>query len=92
MVRVVLPGPLVGDAGGRARVELLESLATVGEAFGALFERHPGLRLRIVDEQGRVRPHVNVFVGTESIRSARGLDTPLLDGAEIVVLPAVSGG
>jgi molybdopterin converting factor small subunit len=92
MVRVLLPGPLAGDAGGRARVELAGSLATVGAAFGALFERHPGLRLRIVDERGRVRPHVNVFVGAESIRFVRGLDTPLRDGAEIVVLPAVSGG
>jgi molybdopterin converting factor small subunit len=92
MLRVLLPGPLVAEAGGCSRVDLTAPHATVGEALAELFARHPALRLRIVDEQGRVRPHVNVFVGDDSIRFERGLDTPLRDGASISVLPAVSGG
>lgn len=92
MIRVVLPGPLQGDAGGRARVEVRQAAPTVGEALEALFGLHPRLRPRILDEQGRVRPHVNVFVDRESIRLSGGLATRLLDGAEIMVLPAVSGG
>ncbi len=51
-----------------------------------------GVRDRVVTEQGQVRPHVNVFVGDESIRFTGGLSTPLSDGAEISIVPAVSGG
>lgn len=47
---------------------------------------------RVLTEQGEVRPHVNVFVGEESIRYTGGLATPLTDGAEIAIVPAVSGG
>jgi sulfur-carrier protein len=47
---------------------------------------------RVMDEQGRVRPHVNVFVGAESIRDTGGLETPLAAGAELHIIAAVSGG
>ena len=87
-----LPTPLSPYTDGRTRVELPGSPATVGAALGALFALYPGLRLRVLDERQRLRPHVNLFVGTESVRFARGLDTPLVDGAEIVILPAISGG
>jgi len=53
---------------------------------------HPGVRDRVMDEQGRVRPHVNVFVGHESIRWTGGLETPIPPDAELFILPAVSGG
>jgi len=46
----------------------------------------------VVTEQGEVRPHVNVFVGSESCRWTGGLATPVADGAEIAILPAISGG
>lgn len=92
MLSVRLPSPLAPYADARARVDLPGTPATVGEALEALFTRHPALRLRVVDEQGALRPHVNVFVGSESIRFTRGLDTALFDGAELVILPAISGG
>ncbi len=92
MPSVRLPSPLAPYADGRTRVDLPGAPATVGDALEALFERHPALRLRVVDEQGVLRPHVNVFVGSESIRFARGLDTALVEGAEVVILPAISGG
>ncbi len=87
-VVVHLPGPLTPYAGGLARVSLAAP-RTVGEALHAL---PPGVRDRVLDEQGRVRPHVNVFVGTDSIRDTDGLETPLAHGAEIHVIAAVSGG
>jgi len=87
-----LPGYLGEIVGGRGRVELPGSPATVGEALAALVAIHPGLRDRIQDEQGRVRQHVQVFVGRDSIRYTGGLATPLAPGAEVHVLPAVSGG
>ncbi len=87
-----IPGFVREFAGGRARVTLAASPATVGEALAALWLLYPGVRDRVVTEQGEVRPHVNLFVGAESIRFTGGLATPLADGAEISIVPAVSGG
>ena len=44
------------------------------------------------NEQGDLRPHVNLFVGSENVRDLSGLATPLADGAELSIIPAVSGG
>lgn len=91
-VNVVLPGVLRELAGGRSSVSLDGQPATVGEALEALRTTCPGVHRSILTEAGEVRPHVNVFVGDTEIRRAAGLATPLDDGDEIVVLPAVSGG
>jgi molybdopterin synthase sulfur carrier subunit len=66
--------------------------ASVGEALAGLGALHPGVRDRVLDERGQVRPHVNVFVGKESIRYTGGLATPLGPEAELHIFPAVSGG
>ncbi len=87
-----IPGYLREFTGGLRRVTLAASPATVGEALAALWALHPGVRDRVVTEQGEVRPHVNLFVGAESIRFTGGLATPLAEGAEISIVPAVSGG
>ena len=91
-VTVNLPGPLVPIAEGAGVVELALDGDTVADVLGALFARHPRLRDRIVDEQGRVRPHVNVFVDRASIRRTGGLLTKLADRCIVSVIPAVSGG
>jgi molybdopterin converting factor small subunit len=91
-VTVALPGPLRELAGGRSRVELDAAAGTVGEALRALRSAHPALYDRIVTEQGELRPHVNLFVGVENVRSAGGLAMPIADGSELVIIPAVSGG
>ena len=87
-----IPGYLRGFTGGENRVSMDGSYATVGEALAALWSRHPGVRDRVVTELGEVRTHVNVFVGTESIRYTGGLETPLPEGSEVSIVPAVSGG
>jgi molybdopterin synthase sulfur carrier subunit len=87
-VVVHLPGPLTAFAGGQSRVSLAAP-RTVGEALQAL---PAGVRDRVLDEQGRVRPHVNVFVEGDSIRDTGGLETPLAAGAELHIIAAVSGG
>lgn len=87
-----LPGPLCPFAGGSGRVTIDALPATVGEALAALGALHPGVVDRVMTEEGRVRPHVNVFVGRESIRYTGGLATPLPAAAEISIIPAVSGG
>lgn len=90
-VTVVLPGQLRELAGGRSRVEL-GGCATVRDALEALRGELPAVYDRIITERLEVRPHVNVFVGSDNIRWSDGLDTPLGDGSELFVLPSVSGG
>jgi molybdopterin synthase sulfur carrier subunit len=87
-VVVRLPGPLRPFAGGRSQLRL-EGPARVDEALLAL---PAGVRERILDEQGALRPHVNVFVDGTSVRERSGLATPLRDGALVFVIPAISGG
>ena len=88
-VVVQIPGPLRPQAQGRREVTLEGRPLTVGEALSAL---HPPLRDRVLDERGQVRPHVNVFVGAESIRDGGGLAMPISDTCVIAIIPAVSGG
>jgi molybdopterin converting factor small subunit len=92
-VSFFLSSPLRPFAGGASRVDLADaSPRTAGEALDQLFRSHPPLRDRVLDERGELRPHVNVFVGNESVRYTGGLATPLAGPCEISILPAVSGG
>ena len=87
-----IPAALRTFTDGRERVEIGGSPATVVEALEALWVLFPGLRDRVVTEEGLIRQHVNVFVGDENVRYTGGLSTPLADGAEILIFHAVSGG
>ncbi len=87
-----IPNYLAAFAGNRSAVKLEGSPATVRDALDELWRLYPGLRDRLVDEQGEVRQHVNIFVGDDAIRFADGLATPVPTGAEILIVPAVSGG
>ena len=89
---VHIPGPLRSFAGGRSRVELEAATATLAEALQALWAECPGMRDRVVTEQGQIREHINVFVGKEHIRYTGGLATPISSGVEISIVPAISGG
>jgi molybdopterin converting factor small subunit len=93
-VAFLIPTPLRPFAEGRSRidVEVDRGVRSLGEALAALGMIAPGVRDRVLTERGEVRPHVNVFVGTESCRWTGGLATPIADGSEITILPAISGG
>jgi molybdopterin converting factor small subunit len=65
---------------------------TLQDALESLFAAHPGIRDRVLTERGEIREHVNVFVGKSEARSTGGLATPLADGIEISIIPAISGG
>jgi sulfur-carrier protein len=91
-VTVHVPGPLREHTGGESVVRLEGGGADVAAVLAGLFRLHPGLRDRLFSETGELRQHVHVFVGNESIRQTGGLTTPVPEGAEVTVLPAVSGG
>jgi sulfur-carrier protein len=91
-VSVRIPTYLAAFAGGLNLVAIDGSPSTVREALESLLRIHPALRDRILDEQGEVRQHINIFVGEEAIRFADGLATKVPESSEILIVPAVSGG
>jgi sulfur-carrier protein len=88
-VTVKIPSQLRAATDGEASAEV--EGATVGEVLDALYERYDELRSRIA-EDGGLRRFVNVYVGGEDIRFLDGLETPVSDGDEVTILPAVAGG
>jgi len=87
-----IPGALRSFTGGRSRVDLETSATTLFDALQALSAACPGIRDRVLTEQGLIREQVNVFVGTEDVRYTGGLATPIIPGSEISIVPAISGG
>jgi molybdopterin synthase sulfur carrier subunit len=90
MPTIHLPAALSGYAEGQRRVEVAG--ATVAKVLAALGQAHPGVGQRVLDDRGVLRRHVNVYVNGESIRYLDGVQTPVGDGDEVWILPAVSGG
>jgi MoaD family protein len=90
MPSVKLPTQLREAAGGASSVSV--DGATVAEVLASLFDKHGELRDRLSDGDGGVRRFVNVYVDGEDIRFADGLQTPVADGQEVQILPAVAGG
>ena len=86
MAVVTLRAPLKGRAGGIGEHEL--SGGSVGEVLRELERRYPSVTGWILDEQGRVRPHVAVFVNGERTRE----NTPVAPADVLHVLPSISGG
>jgi sulfur-carrier protein len=89
-VVVKIPTQLRAAAGGEAEAQV--DGATVQEVLDGLFQLHGELRVRISDDDGSLRRFVNVYLAGEDIRFLDGLATPVLDGAELTILPAVAGG
>jgi sulfur-carrier protein len=88
-VSVKIPTQLRMATGGESVAEVEGS--TVGEVLDALYEQFEELQSRIA-EDGGLRRFVNVYVEGEDIRFLAGLDTPVADGDEVTILPAVAGG
>lgn len=88
----VIPGPLRELAGNRGEVRVQGKARSVSDALSLLWADCPAVRDRVITELGEVRPHVNIFVDGQSIRDSGGLGATVHDGAQICILPAVSGG
>lgn len=73
--------------------EVLEvSAGTVANVIAELQNRYPGIQERLLDENGEVRRFVNVYVNEEDIRFLQNQETPIKDGDEISIIPAIAGG
>ena len=86
-VRIRVAPLLYSYTGGLKTVEAEGS--TLREAIASLDRQYPGVAFRMIDEQGQIRPHMNIFVGEQNVRD---LDVALADGVEIYIVGALSGG
>lgn len=91
---VRIPGPLRAYAGGRkvVSVPLPEAPVPLDTLLRLLAVDCPGVTARTLDERGGIRRHMNVFVGADNARDLDGLETPIHDGTEVSIIPAISGG
>ena len=89
-VTVRIPTPLQRLTKGQGEVQC--EGVTVTELISDLDRRYPGVKERICDEQGKLRRFVNVFVNEEDIRFLKGDQTPVKDGDDVSIIPAIAGG
>jgi molybdopterin converting factor small subunit len=89
-IRVHVPGALRQYCAGASQLAL--PAGSVRVTLQALERQHPALYRNVCDETGAVRRHVNLFVNTAHVRDRDGLDTMMVPGDVLTILPAVSGG
>ena len=89
-VQVRLPTVLRPHAGGQSTVSA--NGATIGEVLADLVRNYPGMAGQVLTEEGTLHRFVNVYVDDDDVRYLQGLDTPVKEGAEVSILPAVAGG
>ena len=90
-VTVRVPTILRSLTGGQSEVPV-EGAGNLQELLDKLDAEHPGIRGRVLDDDGKLRRFVNVYVGEEDVRFAGGLQTQVPDGATVSIIPAVAGG
>ena len=89
-IRVRIPTPLRRFTGGSEEVNV--SAGNIAALVNDLDRQYPGIKERICDEEGRVRRFVNLYVNGDDIRFLSELDTPVKDGDEVSIVPAIAGG
>jgi molybdopterin synthase sulfur carrier subunit len=89
-VSVRIPTILRPYTGGASEVSA--DGGSLAEVIDALEVAHPGLRARVLDDDGAIRRFVNVYVNDDDVRFAEGLATATPDGTSISIIPAVAGG
>jgi sulfur-carrier protein len=92
MITFNVAGFLTDFTGGQSQIKVDVNASTIREALNVLWKKHVGLRDRVVNEQGALRPHVNIFIDDENVRRKDMLDTLVKENSEITILPSVSGG
>ena len=90
MTTVYIPTPLRRTTGGQSKVEAAGR--SMRALLDALERTYPGIRQQLCDETGEVRSFINIFVNGTEIRQLEGLSTPVQDGDEVSIIPAMAGG
>ena len=90
-VTVHLSGHLKAFSGGETEIVVVGEYATVSEVLDSLWKQHIALRDRVLNEQGEIRQHVNIFVGSSDVKRLKGLQTAVKT-SDIHIFNAISGG
>jgi molybdopterin converting factor small subunit len=90
LVRVLIPTPLQRLT--ENQTEVVVEGGDVHEVIGNLELKFPGMKARLCDENGALRRFVNIYINEEDIRFLNGEATPLKDGDEVSIVPAIAGG
>ena len=89
-VHVRIPTILRTYTGGAS--EVTAEGTTLSEVLDDLEANHTGIKARVLDEEGKLRRFVNVYVGNDDVRFLEGLQSPTPEGTQISIIPAVAGG
>lgn len=90
MITIRIPTPLRSLTNNTDEVQVTG--VTLRAALDDLEVRHPGMKTRLLNDKGALRPYINVFHNDEDVRFAEGLDTPMADGDQLAIVPAIAGG
>ncbi|MDR1811965.1 MAG: molybdopterin-synthase adenylyltransferase MoeB [Candidatus Fibromonas sp.] len=90
MVKILIPYALRAFVERKAEVEVKGG--TAGEAISALAEAYPAIKTHLFAEDGQLRGFVNLFVGGANVDKQQGLNTPIAEGGELMIIPAIAGG
>ena len=89
-LKVVIPTPLRKFTSGSELVEV--EARTVQEVLDTLDSKYPGFRASVCDESGSLKRFINIYINGEDVRFLENLSTRVNDGAEVAIVPAISGG
>jgi len=90
MTTIRIPTPLRAYTGGQSEVPV--NGLTVSEAIIDLTLRHPAIKPHILQDNGELRPFVNLFKGDENVNGLQGLKTPLVEADKLMLIPSIAGG
>jgi len=88
--KVIIPTPLRKFTSGQETVEV--NADTIADVFTQLESQYPGIKARLCETTGELRRFINVYVDGEDIRFLNNTETQVRDGAEVAIVPAISGG
>lgn len=90
MATIRIPTPLRPYTNGQS--DLIISGETVGQVLDNLVQQFPTLQTHLFNENGELRPFVNLFVGEENINDLQGIETPIKESDRILLIPSIAGG
>jgi molybdopterin converting factor small subunit len=85
-----IPSPLRNYTDGQSEIDVRGQ--TVAEAMSYLVKEYPALQPHLYNEQGGLRPFVNIFLGEENVKDLQGPDTPLRENDRLLLIPSIAGG